>query len=266
MSLKEKFDKAGLTGTTVALPKGKIKDGSGGEKDYKTGKETKKLVKESQTKDAKVIKTPGASVKGASFANQAEKKKTRANTAADKISGFAGSFLASANANTLGTNAKNVSVLADAIAKSRETAAGVKTPIAATKGSVFVNKGYDPQNAERSLRETQNLESVSGRANAFAQEMAAKERSIDAEAKKNLGTVGGVAYDLGKAGTQLATDAVANILVPGAGLASMGARSFGQGMMRQRNRAKREHGRWPMPPVLLQLKPERRKSARRRNR
>lgn len=231
MSLKEKFDKAGLTGTTVALPKGKIKDGSGGEKDYKTSRETKKLVKASQTKDAKAIKTPGALVKGASFANQAKKKKTKANTAADKISGFAGSFLASANANTLGTNAKNVSVLADAIAKSRETAAGVKTPIAATKGSVFVNKGYDPQNAERSLRETQNLESVSGRANAFAQEMAAKERSIDAEAKKNLGTVGGVAYDLGKAGTQLATDAVANILAPGAGLASMGARSFGQGMM-----------------------------------
>ena len=93
MSLKEKFDKAGLTGTTVALPKGKIKDGSGGEKDYKTSKETKKLVKASQTKDAKVIKTPGALVKGASFANQAEKKKTRANTAADKVSGFAGSFL-----------------------------------------------------------------------------------------------------------------------------------------------------------------------------
>lgn len=231
MSLKEKFDKAGLTGTTVALPKGKIKDGSGGEKDYKTSKETKKLVKASQTKDAKVIKTPGALVKGASFANQAEKKKTRANTAADKVSGFAGSFLASANANTLGTNAKNVSVLADAIAKSRESAAGVKTPIAATKGSVFVNKGYDPQNKERSDRETKNLESVSGRANAFAQEMAEKERSIDAEAKKNLNTVGGVAYDLGKAGTQLATDAVANILVPGAGLASMGARSFGQGMM-----------------------------------
>lgn len=230
MSLKEKFDKAGLTGTTVALPKGKTKDENGDEKDYKTSKETKKLVKESQTKDAKVIKTPGAYVKGVSFANKTEKKKTKANTAADKVSNFAGSFLASANASTLSSNAKNISVLADAIAKSRETATGVKAPIAATKGSVFVNKGYDPQNKERSERETQNLKSLSAKANDYAKTMKEKEESIDTNAKSRLGTVGNVVYDLGKAGTQLATDAVANLLVPGAGLASMGARSFGQGM------------------------------------
>lgn len=231
MSLKEKFDKAGLTGTTVALPKGKIKDGSGGEKDYKTSKETKKLVKESQTKDAKVIKTPGAAVKGASFANQAEKKKTRANTAADKIEQRAGNTVISGvsySASQLSTSAR---VLADAIAKSRETATGVKTPIAATKGSVFVNKGYDPQNAERSLRETQNLKSFSVKANDYAKTMKEKGETSEAAAKQGLGKVGQAVVDLGIAGTQLATDAVANILAPGAGLVSMGARSFGQGMM-----------------------------------
>lgn len=230
MSLKEKFDKAGLTGTTVALPKGKTKDGSGEEKDYKTGKETKKLVKESQTKDAKVIKPNYAATKGSVFLNKREKRNVKT-TKAEKIADRAGNTLisgASYSASQLSTSAR---VLADAMAKSRETATGVKTPIAATKGSVFVNKGYDPLNKERSERETQNLKSLSVKANDYAKTMKEKGETSEAAAKQGLGKVGQAVVDLGIAGTQLAGDASVNLIAPGAGLASLGARSFGQGMM-----------------------------------
>lgn len=62
-----------------------------------------------------------------------------------------------------------------------------------------------------------------------AQELYAKSAKYEAEAKKGLGKVGQFAVDLGVAGTQFAGDVALNTILPGAGLAAMGARAAGQG-------------------------------------
>ena len=48
-------------------------------------------------------------------------------------------------------------------------------------------------------------------------------------AKQGAGKVGQLAVDIGVAGTQMAGDMLASAIVPGSGLAMMGARSFGSG-------------------------------------
>lgn len=53
-------------------------------------------------------------------------------------------------------------------------------------------------------------------------------------AKKGLGTVGRLAVDAGVAGGQMLGDAAANIVAPGAGLASMAYRGFGSGAQQAR--------------------------------
>ena len=184
------------------------------------------------------IKTPGAMVKGVSFANKRTKRKTRKSTAADTYATRAGNAIASGNAGIISGNAKNASVIANAIANSRKNAENVRTPIAATKGSVFVNKGYNPQNKSKSAKETKRLETAAQKANDFARKMQEKESALDTEGKKGLGKVGRAAYDLGKVGTQLAVDATAGLLVPGGGLASVASRSFGQGVMQAEDEGK----------------------------
>lgn len=62
-----------------------------------------------------------------------------------------------------------------------------------------------------------------------AQELYAKSAEHEAKAKEGLGKVGQFAVDLGIAGTQFAGDVALNTILPGAGLAAMGARAAGQG-------------------------------------
>lgn len=62
-----------------------------------------------------------------------------------------------------------------------------------------------------------------------AQELYAKSAEHEAKAKEGLGKVGQFAVDLGIAGTQFAGDVALNAILPGAGLAAMGARAAGQG-------------------------------------
>ena len=62
-----------------------------------------------------------------------------------------------------------------------------------------------------------------------AQELYTKSAKYEAEAKEGLGKVGQFAVDLGIAGTQFAGDVALNTILPGAGLAAMGARAAGQG-------------------------------------
>lgn len=64
-----------------------------------------------------------------------------------------------------------------------------------------------------------------------AQESAQRDIS---KAEEGLGTVGRLAVDAGVAGTQMLGDAAANIVAPGAGLASMGYRAFGSGAQQAR--------------------------------
>lgn len=238
MSLKEKFQKAGLTEKKVKMPEAKITDENGDKQTYKISRKSQKLVDQYQGRKGKVVNTPGAMVKGASFANKQEKHKARATPILDAITKRAGNAIASGNAGIISGNAKNASVIANAIANSRKSAENVRTPIAATKGSVFVNKGYNPQNKSKSTEETKRLETTAQKANDFARKMQEKESALDTEGKEGLGKVGRAAYDLGKVGTQLAVDATAGLLVPGGGLASVGARSFGQGVMQAEDEGK----------------------------
>nr|DAV25350.1 MAG TPA: hypothetical protein [Caudoviricetes sp.] len=211
-------------------------------KAYKSGETEKRTSHRAKVMDGaqttKTVKTPGAMVKGASFANKQEKFKTRKSAASDTNVTRAGNAIASGNAGIIGGNAKNVSVLANAIANSRKSAENIRTPIAATKGSVFVNRGYNPQNREKSDAETARAEETARKADAFARQMREKEAALDRQGKAGLGKVGTVAYDLGKVGTQIAADAVANLAVPGGGLASMSSRSFGQGVMQAEDEGK----------------------------
>lgn len=62
-----------------------------------------------------------------------------------------------------------------------------------------------------------------------AQELYTKSAEYEAKAKEGLGKVGQFAVDLGIAGTQFAGDVALNTILPGAGLAAMGARAAGQG-------------------------------------
>ena len=62
---------------------------------------------------------------------------------------------------------------------------------------------------------------------AKADDLAQSSEANISKAKKGLGAVGQTVVDVGVAGTQMLGDAVANALVPGAGLAAMGARAFG---------------------------------------
>lgn len=62
-----------------------------------------------------------------------------------------------------------------------------------------------------------------------AQELYTKSAEYEATAKEGLGKVGQFAVDLGIAGTQFAGDMALNTILPGAGLAAMGARAAGQG-------------------------------------
>lgn len=59
------------------------------------------------------------------------------------------------------------------------------------------------------------------------------QQDID-KAKEGLGSVGRLLVDAGVAGTQMVGDAVANTIVPGSGLAAMGARVFGGGTQQVR--------------------------------
>lgn len=61
-----------------------------------------------------------------------------------------------------------------------------------------------------------------------ATRMAEKGQQYQQEAKEGLGTVGQFLVDMGVTGTQMAGDALANLVLPGSGLAMMGMRSYGQ--------------------------------------
>lgn len=60
------------------------------------------------------------------------------------------------------------------------------------------------------------------------------------EAKQGLGTVGQFLVDMGVTGTQMAGDALANLILPGSGLVMMGMRSYGQAAGEARREGKNE--------------------------
>ena len=73
-----------------------------------------------------------------------------------------------------------------------------------------------------------------------ADRLAEKGRQYEQEAKEGLGTVGQFLVDMGVTGTQMAGDALANLVLPGSGLVMMGMRSYGQAAGEARRQGKSE--------------------------
>ena len=63
----------------------------------------------------------------------------------------------------------------------------------------------------------------------------------DAQARTGAGFAGNLAVDLSEGAIDLAADALANTIVPGSGMALMGARSYGSGHMEARQKGLDEH-------------------------
>lgn len=75
---------------------------------------------------------------------------------------------------------------------------------------------------------------------AAADRLTEKGQQYEQEAKQGLGTVGQFLVDMGVTGTQMAGDAIANLVLPGSGLAMMGMRSYGQAAGEARKAGKSE--------------------------
>lgn len=75
---------------------------------------------------------------------------------------------------------------------------------------------------------------------AAADRLTEKGQQYEQEAKRGLGTVGQFLVDMGVTGTQMAGDAIANLVLPGSGLAMMGMRSYGQAAGEARKAGKSE--------------------------
>ena len=73
-----------------------------------------------------------------------------------------------------------------------------------------------------------------------ADRLTEKGQQYEQEAKQGLGTVGQFLVDMGVTGTQMAGDAIANLVLPGSGLAMMGMRSYGQAAGEARKAGKSE--------------------------
>lgn len=96
--------------------------------------------------------------------------------------------------------------------------------------------------AERNLRsieeqkqaQTADAMKAAGKMYESADRLQAEAQENVEAAKEGLGGVGRLLVDAGVAGTQMMGDAVANAIVPGSGLAAMGARVFGGGTQQVR--------------------------------
>ena len=87
-----------------------------------------------------------------------------------------------------------------------------------------INTSIRQQEAQRREKQMQSQQQIFSAATRLAE----KGRQYETEAKEGLGTVGQFLVDMGVTGTQMAGDALMNLVLPGSGLAMMGLRSYGQ--------------------------------------
>lgn len=92
-----------------------------------------------------------------------------------------------------------------------------------TKGT-DINESIRQQEQQRRARQKLSQQKIFGAADRLTDRGQRYER----EAKQGLGTVGQFLVDMGVTGTQMAGDMLANLILPGSGLAMMGMRSYGQ--------------------------------------
>lgn len=87
-----------------------------------------------------------------------------------------------------------------------------------------INTSIRQQEAQRREKQLQSQKQIFSAATRLAE----KGQQYETEAKEGLGTVGQFLVDMGVTGTQMAGDALMNLVLPGSGLAMMGLRSYGQ--------------------------------------
>lgn len=87
-----------------------------------------------------------------------------------------------------------------------------------------ISANIKQQEAQRREKQQQSQQQIFSAATRLAE----KGQQYEAEAKEGLGTVGQFLVDMGVTGTQMAGDALMNLVLPGSGLAMMGLRSYGQ--------------------------------------
>ena len=104
-----------------------------------------------------------------------------------------------------------------------------------TKGT-DINESIRRQEQQRRIRQKQSQRSIFDAATRLTE----KGQQYEQEAKEGLGTVGQFLVDMGVTGTQMAGDALANLILPGSGLAMMGMRSYGQAAGEARRQGKNE--------------------------
>lgn len=99
-----------------------------------------------------------------------------------------------------------------------------------------INESIRRQEQQRRVRQKQSQQNIF----AAADRLTEKGQQYEREAKQGLGTVGQFLVDMGVTGTQMAGDALVNLILPGGGLAVMGMRSYGQAAGEARRQGKSE--------------------------
>ena len=99
-----------------------------------------------------------------------------------------------------------------------------------------INESIRRQEQQRRVRQKQSQQNIF----AAADRLTEKGQQYEREAKQGLGTVGQFLVDMGVTGTQMAGDALVNLILPGGGLAMMGMRSYGQAAGEARRQGKNE--------------------------
>ena len=99
-----------------------------------------------------------------------------------------------------------------------------------------INESIRRQEQQRQERQKLNQQNIFTAADRLTE----KGQRYEQEAKEGLGTVGQFLVDMGVTGTQMAGDALMNLVLPGSGLAMMGMRSYGQAAGEARRDGKSE--------------------------
>lgn len=99
-----------------------------------------------------------------------------------------------------------------------------------------INESIRRQEGQRRERQKLNQQNIFTAADRLTE----KGQRYEQEAKEGLGTVGQFLVDMGVTGTQMAGDALMNLVLPGSGLAMMGMRSYGQAAGEARRAGKSE--------------------------
>ena len=104
-----------------------------------------------------------------------------------------------------------------------------------TKGT-DISEIVRQQEQQRRVRQKLSQQKIFGAADRLTE----RGQQYEQEAKQGLGTVGQFLVDMGVTGTQMAGDMLANLILPGSGLAMMGMRSYGQAAGEARREGKSE--------------------------